>query len=182
MSVAEAQRQMRSIYAGGSVGAIVAGLVWLASAAAATLAGIGWGVLVMIVVGFFIYPLTQVVLRAMGGQGSVPRQNPLRELSVEVPLVGPLMIPLVGAAALHRVEWFYPAMMLAMGAHYLPFSFLYGMPQFIRLGIVMSVGGVAVGLWAPGLSKFAAFLTAGVLFGFALIAYQIFRAENRPVG
>lgn len=180
--MAEAQRQMRSIFAGGSVGAIVAGLVWLLSAVAATTAGIGWGVLVMIATGFFIYPLTQLALRAMGGRGTVPPENPLRELSVEVPLVGPLMIPLVGAAALHRVEWFYPAMMLAMGAHYIPFSFLYGMPQFVRLGIVMSVGGVAVGLWAPGLSKFAAFLTAGVLFGFALIAYQVFQRENRALG
>ncbi len=163
------------------MGAIVAGLVWLASAVAATLAGIGWGILVMVAAGSFIYPLTQFTLRAMGGRASVPRENPLRELSMEVPLVGPLMIPLVGAAALHRVEWFYPAMMLAMGAHYLPFSFLYGMPQFLRLGIVMSVGGVAVGLWAPGLAKFAAFLTAGVLFGFALIAYQAFRVENQPL-
>lgn len=160
----------------------MAGLVWLLSAVTATAAGIGWGILVMLVAGFFIYPLTQVALWAMGGPTSPPRENPLRELSIEVPLVGPLMIPLVGAVALRRVEWFYPAMMLAMGAHYLPFSFLYGMPQFIRLGVIMAVAGVAVGLWAPGLSTFAAFLTASVLFGFGLIAYQAFQAENRSVG
>ena len=32
-----------------------------------------------------------------------------------------------GAAALHRPSWFFPACLVIVGAHYLPFVFLYGM-------------------------------------------------------
>ncbi len=36
----------------------------------------------------------------------------------------PLSLPVVGAAALYRLEWFYPAFMVVLGAHYLAFAFL----------------------------------------------------------
>jgi len=181
MQVEGAQAQMRAIYRSGSVGAAVAGLVWLASASTTVVIGAGWGIAVMLAAGFFIYPLTQLMLRVLGGPVSVPRDNPLRELSVEVPLVGPLMIPLVGAATLYRNEWFYPAFMLAMGAHYLPFSFLYGMRSFIGLGAVMAVGGLVVALWAPGLHVVGAFLTAVLLLAFAVVADRLHVRERQGV-
>lgn len=181
MQVEEAQAQMRAIYRSGSVGAAVAGLVWLAAAATTAISGAGWGIAVMLAAGFFIYPLTQLVLRTLGGPASVPRDNPLRELSVEAPLVGPMMIPLVGAATLYRTEWFFPAFMLAMGAHYLPFSFLYGMRPFISLGAVMAVGGLVVALWAPALHVLAAFSTAVVLLAFSALAHRQDRRERQQV-
>lgn len=181
MQVERAQAQMRAIYRSGSVGAAVAGVVWLASASTTVVIGAGWGIAVMLAAGFFIYPLTQLTLRALGGPASVPRDNPLRELSVEVPLVGPLMIPLVGAATLYRSEWFYPAFMLAMGAHYLPFSFLYGMRSFIGLGAVMAASGLIVALWVPGLHVVGAFLTAVALLAFAVIAHRQHIQERRRV-
>jgi hypothetical protein len=170
--VEAAQAQMRVIYRSGSVGAAVAGVVWLASALTTVFAGVGWGIVVMVGVGFAIYPLTQAALRMLGGPASVPRDNPLRELAVEVPLVGPLMIPLVGAATLYRAEWFYPAFMLAMGGHYLPFSFLYGMRAFVVLGAVMSIGGLVIAVWASGLAVAGAFGTSVALFVFAAVAWR----------
>lgn len=181
MFVAQAQAQMRASYRSGSVGAAVASAVWLASASTTVVAGAGWGIAVMLIVGFFIYPLTQLVLRALGGRASVPSDNPLRELSVEVPIVGPAMLPLVGAATLYRTEWFYPALMLAMGAHYVPFSFLYGMRSFIGLGAVMAVGGLAVALWAPSLHVVAAFCTALLMLAFAVLAHRRHVREQHQI-
>lgn len=178
VQVEAAQAQMRVIYRSGSVGAAVAGAVWLASASTTVLAGAGWGIAVMMGAGFFIYPLTQVALRLLGGPASVPRDNPLRELAVEVPLVGPLMIPLVGAATLYRAEWFYPAFMLAMGGHYLPFSFLYGMRGFVVLGAVMSIGGLVMAVWASGLAVAGAYATSMALFVFAAIAWRDDQVER----
>lgn len=172
MFVEQAQAQMRAIYRSGSVGAAVAGAVWLASALVTVAGGLGWGMAVMLIFGFFIYPLTQLGLRVLGGPASVPRANPLRELSIEVPLVGPAMIPLVGAATLYRTEWFYPALMLAMGAHYVPFSFLYGMRAFIALGTVMVVTGLAVAVWAPSMHVVAASGTGLLLLVFAVLAHR----------
>ncbi len=92
-----------------------------------------------------------------------------------------MMIPLVGAATLYRTEWFFPAFMLAMGAHYLPFSFLYGMRSFISLGAVMAVGGLVVALWAPALHVLAAFSTAVVLLAFSALAHRQDRRERQQV-
>ena len=172
MTLSEAQAEFRSTYRGGSVGLAVAGLVWSAATITTLAVGINWGIVVMVGVGFFIYPLTLLVLKMFGGHTPISTNNPLRGLSVEAPFVGPMMLPLVAAAALYRVDWFYPAMMLAIGAHYLPFSSLYGMKMFRLLGAIMSTGGVSVALWAPGLSTAAAGATAAMMFVFAFVAYQ----------
>jgi len=69
----------------------------------------------------------------------------------------------VGAAAIYDINWFYPAFMVVMGAHYLPFSFLYGMPVFIPLGAFMWLAGLSIGLWAPEWSVVGALLTGAAL-------------------
>ena len=92
---------------------------------------------VLVVVGAFIFPLTQLVLRAMGRRASLSPGNPLRFLAMQVAFTVPLSLPLVGAATLHHLNWFYPAMMIVVGAHYLPFMFLYGMWQFAILAAAL---------------------------------------------
>jgi hypothetical protein len=169
MLVADAQQEVRSVFRGGSIGQFVSGLVWFVSAALTTWLGLRSGIIAALLGGFFIYPMTQSVLWAMGGPVSLPARNPLRELAIEVALVGPLMLPLVGAATIHKLAWFYPAMMIAMGAHYLPFSFLYGMRQFIFLGAIMLTSGLLIGLYAPEASTLGAWFTAGLLCVFGLL-------------
>lgn len=181
MLVADAQREVRSIYMGGFVGQMVSGLVWLASAALTTWASPRMGIVAVLVGGFFIFPLTQLTLRAMGRPASLPAGNPLHELAVEVAIVAPLLLPLVGAAALYRAEWFYPALMVAIGAHYLPFSFLYGMRHFLALAVAMIALGLGIGWYAPRAATAGAWITAGLLvaagvFGRAQVAAE----ERRP--
>ena len=183
MLIADAQRELRSVYISGSVGQIVSGLVWLVSAALTTWSSPLSGILAMLVGGFFIYPITQLVLRAMGGPASVSAGNPMRELAIEVAFVGPLMLPLIGAASLYKTAWFYPAFMIAIGAHYLPFSFLYGMRQFIVLGAIMLTVGLLIGLYAPGASTLGAWFTAGLLLLFGLLHRRIHATQpSRLIG
>lgn len=121
--------------------------------------------MVLFVGGFFIYPVTALISRLSGSPGKVASTNPLREASVTIPIVGVLGIPAAGAAALYDINWFFPAFMVIMGAHYLPFSHLYGMPVFIPLGMAMWLAGLALALWAPGSSVMGAWFT-----GLALVA------------
>lgn len=121
MDVATAQHEVRQVYRGGSVGQLVSGLIWLASAVVATYGTPKRAAIVLIVGGFFIFPLTTLGLRLLGGPGKLSADNPLSALGMQVALVLPLTIPIVIALAVHHVEWFYPAMMVAVGAHYLPF-------------------------------------------------------------
>ena len=178
MLIADAQRELRSVYIAGSVGQIVSGLVWLVSAALTTWSSPLSGILVILVGGFFIYPITQLVLRAMGGPSSLSVENPMRELAIEVAIVGPLMLPLIGAATLYKAAWFYPACMIAIGAHYLPFSFLYGMRQFIALGAILLTVGLLIGLYAPGASTLGAWFTAGLLLVFGFVHRYIHATQQ----
>lgn len=82
-------------------------------------------------------------------------------------------MPLVGAAALHGVEWFYPAMMIVVGAHCLPFAFLYGMRAFIELSSVLVSSGLLVGMYAPERGLWAKWLTSGALLAFAFVGRAV---------
>jgi len=137
MSIAEAQREMRDVHRNGAVGGFVAGALWLASAAAGTWGTKNAAVAVLVFGGFFIYPMTQAGLKLAGGTGSLSAGNPLRSLAMEVAFIVPLCIPLILAVTREHATWFYPGFMIVVGAHYLPFVFLYGMPAFAVLGAIL---------------------------------------------
>jgi hypothetical protein len=52
---------------------------------------------------------------------------------MQVAFVLPASMPLLVPVGLYRLNWFYPAMTILLGAHYLPFVFLYGMRMFAAL-------------------------------------------------
>jgi len=178
MNVGEAQKQVRTTYMGGLVGQLVSASIWLMSAVAASTQSMRAGAITLVVGGFFIFPITQLALRLSGHRASLENDNPLRELAIEVAIVAPLMLPLVGAAALYRLEWFYPAMMIAVGAHYLPFAFLYGMRHFLMLGGAMFACGLFIGLYANGLAITGAWVTVVLLAVFALVGWYRVRDER----
>ncbi|HEX2455050.1 MAG TPA: hypothetical protein VHI99_15215 [Vicinamibacterales bacterium] len=65
------------------------------------------------------------------------------QLSMQVAFTIPANLFVVAGATLYRLNWFYPACMIVLGAHYLPFVFLYGLWQFWVLGALLVGGGVA---------------------------------------
>jgi hypothetical protein len=136
------------------------------------------GIIAMVIGGFFIFPLTQLVLKLSGRPAALPAENPLKELAVEVAVIAPLMLPLAGAAALYKIEWFYPAMMIAVGAHYLPFAFLYGMRHFIALAVALMIVGLLVAIYAPHLSINAAWSAAAMLVIAAFVGFRVWRRED----
>jgi hypothetical protein len=173
MNVAEAQREVRTIYVGGFYGQLVSGAIWFVSAASTTWVSHRAGILALVFGGMFIFPLTQLILRATGRPASLPSGNPLRELAIEIAFLVPLLLPLVGAATLHRAAWFYPATMMVVGAHYLPFSFLYGMRAFIPLSGLLLGAGLLIGLYAPEMAVWGGWLTSILLFAFAFIGRAV---------
>lgn len=169
MQIADAQREVRYAFLGGFMGQVVSGTLWLASAALATWVTTRAAILVLIVGGFFIFPITQVGLRLIGRSGRLDSRNALHGLGVQVAFVLPLCLPVVGAVAVHHLDWFYPAFMVVLGAHYLPFTFLYGMRMFVGLAALLVTGGVLIGLHGPDWFPLGAWVTAGVLYVFAVV-------------
>jgi len=88
---------------------------------------------------------------------------------MQVAFVLPLTLPVVGAAALYRLDWFYPAFMIVLGAHYLPFVFLYGMRMFAVLTALLVTAGVVLALYLPLGFSAGAWITAGLLLSFAVV-------------
>src|SRR3954453_8187633 len=127
MQVADAQSKVRTLYAGGFFGQLLSAVLWFGSAALATWRSPRAAILLLVLGGFFIFPGVMVLLRLLGRPVSVRADNPLRYLAMQVAFVLPLSMPLVAPVTAFRLSWFFPAMMVLLGAHYLPFSFLYGM-------------------------------------------------------
>jgi len=168
---------MRTTLLGGFMGQLVSGVLWLVSAALATWGTQHWAIGVLIVGGFFIFPLTLLGLRIIGHKNEVSKDNPLNKLGMQVAFVLPLSLPVVGAAALYRPEWFYPAFMIVLGAHYLPFVTTYGMKMFYVLAGILVVGGMALALYLSLPSFAGAWFTGTVLLVFATVGGLQVRRE-----
>lgn len=179
MNISDAQHEMRTAYLGGFAGQLVSSLLWFASAALATFVSPTAGIYTLVLGGFFIFPLTQLTLRVMGRPPSLSSQNTLSQLAMQVAFTLPLNLPLVAAATLYHSYWFYPAFMIALGTHYLPFIFLYGMWQFGGLAALLIGGGVTIGLYVHEPFSLGGWLTAAALLAFAFIGRSAVLAENK---
>jgi hypothetical protein len=176
MEIQQAQRDVRRVFLGGFVGQLVSGAVWLASAATATWYSRGAAMAVLVGVGMFIFPMTQMVLRLMGRPASLPKGHPMNALGMQVAFVLPLHFPLVYAATLYRQNWFYPSLMIAVGAHYLPFIYMYGMWQYGVLAAVLVGAGVGIGMYVPAMFSVGGWVGAVALLAFALVGRRAARA------
>ncbi len=175
MEIAQAQKDVRDTFMGGFAGQLVSAMLWATSAAACTWHSFRVGEIILILGGFLIFPLTQLLLRSMGHAYALPKGHPMNALAIQVAFTLPLTLPLViGIAALHPA-WFYPAFMITLGAHYLPFVFMYGMWQFACLCAALVASGIAIGMYLPQPLSLGAWITAALLFLFAIVGRQVAR-------
>jgi hypothetical protein len=179
--ISEAQAEVRAAYLGGFVGQLVSSLIWFASAAVATFVDPKTGFWTLAIGGVAIFPLTKALLH-IAGRSVVPNpKNSLNQLGMQVAFTVPIVLPLAGIAALHNLGWFYPACMIIVGAHYLPFIFLYGMKTFAALAATLVCAGFAIGMMAPNQLVMGGWVGSVVLFAFAfglLVAYKRSLAET----
>jgi len=181
MLVSDAQREVRLTFMGGFPGSMVSGAMWLASAALGTWGSTENAILLLVVGGAFIFPLTQVLLRAMGRRASLDPGNPLSALAMQIAFTIPLSLPLIGAATVHRLDWFYPAFLIVVGAHYLPFVFLYGMWTFVLLAAAMIGGGTWIGITMSGPFSFGGWYGGALIVAYGVLGLILTGREERRV-
>ena len=168
MDIKSAQHDVQSTFLRGSVGQAVSGLIWLVSAILGTWINERSAILALVLAGMFIFPLTQLALRLLGHAGSLPKGHPMNPLAMQVAFIVPLCLPVIGAASLYNQNWFYPAFMLIVGVHYMPFIFLYGMWEFAVLAGVLIFGSVGIGMFLSDTFAVGGWFTAIALLAFAL--------------
>jgi hypothetical protein len=181
MTLEEGQREMRLAYRRGSVGQLITGLVWLGSAVMGTGVDKRLGIVALLLGGMAIFPFTELVLRWLGDRPSPSPANLLSGYALQSVFAMAALYPLVYAAALHNLNWFYPAFMLVVGAHYVSFIHLYGMWEYGALAALLVGGGVVLGLFFPNAFSLGGWVTASVLLFFALAIVRRPDAERpRP--
>ena len=179
MNLNDCQREMRSAFLGGFAGQLVSGLIWLAAAVFATWGSPAIGMAVLFFGSMGIFPLTQLFVRLLGRPGKVSSENGLWALGSQVAFTVPLNFLLVGAATLYRQDWFFPAAMIAVGTHYLPFITLYGMKMFGILAGLLVVIGAGLGLYIPTGFSTGGWITALLLIAFAFLGRQFVLSEEK---
>ena len=178
MHIRHAQKEMRSAFLGGAAGQTVAGLIWLAAALVGTLHTPGAAMAVLFLGSAGIFPLTQAVVRLAGRPGAVSPENALWQLGAQTAFTVPIGFLLVGAATLFEQTWFFPAAMIVVGAHYLPFVTLYGMRMYAALAAVLVLAGAALALYGPPVFALGAWLTGAVLIAAGAVARTIVLREE----
>lgn len=181
MTITEAQREMRTRYVGGFFGQLVSGVLWLLSASLAVWSTPRVAITTLAVGGVFIFPTTELLIRMTGARASLSADNGLRQLGMQAAFVLPLSMPLLLPAGLYRLNWFYPAMTILVGAHYLPFVTLYGMRMFAALGGLLVGGGVLIAMYASSRFSTAAWFTGAALLIFAVVGRAIAQQERKGV-
>jgi hypothetical protein len=164
LDIHDAQREVRPVYVGGFWGQLVSSVIWLVSAALGTWVTPKASILAIVIGGFSIFPLTRMLLRSSGRRTSLSRENSFNSLGMQVAFVLPFSMLLLLPVGFYNLNWFFPALMILLGAHYLPFATLYGMRMFLFLaGILIAMGVVIVhyfsetfslGAWVAGLTLF----------------------------
>jgi hypothetical protein len=67
--------------------------------------------------------------------------------------------------------------MILLGAHYIPFIFLYGMRMFISLSAILVGAGVVIALYFSGSFSLGAWIAGATLFIFAWIGRASVQSE-----
>ena len=115
MIIIDAQRENRFRFSGGFYGQTVSGLIWLISAGFASWGNPKTAILVLVAGGFFIFPITELLVRTVGTRAKFSSGNSLPQLGMQVALVLPFSMPLLLPVSRFDLNLFYPALMILLG-------------------------------------------------------------------
>jgi hypothetical protein len=179
MHIIDAQRENRFRYSGGFYGQAVAGLIWLVSAGFASWSSPRTAIAVLVIGGFFIFPITELLVRTVGSRLKLDSRNLMPQLGMQAAFVLPFSMPLLLPVSQYNLNLFYPALMILLGAHYLPFVFLYGMRMFAVLAACLLAGGIIIAMYLSGSFSIGAWYTGTILLIFAVVGKVLVHGERR---
>jgi len=178
-SLEDDQKEMRIAFLGGFAGQLVSGIIWLIASIVSVVISNQVGMLTLFFGCMGIFPLTQLTLKLMGRRANVRKENQLWQLGSQVAFTVPINFILVGAIILFHPDWFFPAAMIIVGSHYLPFMTLYGMKMFGILAAILVISGITIGMYIPLFFSLGGWLTSVLLILFAFIGkWQVQQEES----
>ena len=128
--------------------------------------------------GLFIFPVSALLTRALGGAPTLPKGHPMLALAMQSAFIVPVGWPIVVAAGMTREAWYFAAAAVLVAVHYFPFMSLYGMRLFGVLAVALLGGVFASIALAPGSVAASAWSTGAVEVMFACVAMTQWRAQR----
>ena len=160
VTIEEAQSDMRKGYASGSLGVMVSGGVWLASAFVSYYSSADHAIWALLIGGALIAPISGVIEKFAGLNGH-KAGNPFRNLAMESTVWMIMCLPIAYGLSMQNTEWFFQAMLLIIGGRYLTFATLFGKKVYWCLGA--SLGIAAYFLFQFKIQSFGSLLTGSII-------------------
>lgn len=169
-------REVRVAYLGGFSFLAYEGLVWLVSAAFGSFVSAA-SAIVALVVGGTLSPLGALIIQKLLRRPTVGRENPLIGLSITSAFIIPLCYPVIGAATLANTNWFFPAFAVVVGAHFMPYAYIYRMRTYLVLSGALVAGATMIGYFLPGSFSAAGYFAGTVLLIFSGLVFAAVKGE-----
>jgi len=171
--------EYRLCHLGGAVYLAVEGLLWLISALLGATGQIPASMLILLIGGMFIHPVATACSSCLKMQ-KPSSSNRLSVLVTWTALTIPMGLPLIlMATSAGRENLFFPAFTVLVGAHWLPFSYVYSMKSFIVLAAIMVLTGTLFGFVFTQFYAVCGFAAGGFLLFFAVIHYFLINREKK---
>lgn len=177
MTFAAAQADMRHAYAGGVIGIVVSGTVWLVAGAIAWFRTPAAAVLALLAGGVLIHPVAVVLAKLAGRTGAHAKGNPLGQLAGEATGWMLLGIGLAYVLSRWRIDLFFPVMLLTIGGRYLTFATVYGMRMYWAFGATLAASGMILATTVTGFAT-GAFAGGVIEMVFAALIYTNLRSQQ----
>jgi hypothetical protein len=176
-TMAQAQYSMQKAYAGGALGALVSGSVWLVAAIVAFWVSSQTAVWTLFFGGMLIHPLGMVVGKLAGFSGQHDKGNPLGQSAMEGTLFMLLCIPLALLLSFQNHAWFFQGMLLIIGGRYLTFATLYGNKTYWFLGGVLGAAAFLL-FFIEADAAISALSGSTIEIFFGIVLFAQFRRGN----
>jgi len=169
--------EYRHCHFGGSVYLAVEGVLWLLSAAFGAAGQVPAAMLILLIGGMLIHPVASGFSRLFG-MSSPAESNTLPVLNTWLALTIPLGLPLIiMTTADGHASMFYPALAVLVGAHWLPFAWIYSMKSFLVISGSMVAAGIFFGFVHTVSFSACGFVSGGILLVFSAVHYFMVRRE-----
>jgi hypothetical protein len=163
--------QMRMTYLAAVPHTIFTALVWVTSGIVSQLVSEKPAIVTFIVGGSFIFLGGELLKKLFHAPNLIKPDNQLPKFFTLLAFTVPLSYPLIYLICKSNLNLFYPAFMILIGAHYLPFVYGYGMKTFGVLSLLLVSLGTWFSLFNPVSFSTPAYVTACILFVFAILHY-----------
>ena len=168
----------RQCHLGGAVYLAVEGILWLLSATFGAAGLIPVAMLILLIGGMFIHPIVAMCSKLL----KLPSPDKSSKLSILITWIAltiPLGLPLIFmATTTGHTNLFFPAFTVLVGAHWLPFVYVYSMNSFIMIAAIMVLTGSFFGFVFTQSFSACGFVAGGILLLFAGIHFFIVRRES----